>query len=286
MESTLTTEELLREHKRWEYTRTDRNGTRYFVDYTCGRCGGRGGREGWPDFTCYECGGSGIGKGEIIKVYTPEYAVKLAARREANARKREAERLERAINERGERLTKIGFGKEDEIYVIYRAVGNTYPIKDELKALGCKYSPVVGWYASHALEGYETQRLEEADVLREGPYVEWKSKEEVEGIFVENIRKAEESSSTFYGEIGERVDLNLHIDRVFMSEFRRNAGWYGTTVRYMYLMHDEAGNVFKWSTSCFYEEGKDVHFRATIKDHTEYKGIAQTVLTRCAQVKE
>lgn len=291
MESTLTTEEILKEHKKWKYDRTDRNGTRYFINYTCGRCGGRGGWEGWPDFTCYECGGSGIGKGEIIKVYTPEHAAKLAARREANARKREAERLERAINERGERLTKIGFGKEGDTYVIYRAVGNTYPIKDELKALGCKYSPVVGWFAPHALNGYETQRMEERDVLQEGPYIEWKSKEEVAPILQENLQAAAASPSKHIGSIGERLDLNLHIDRAFEGKYHRNDGWYGTTTTYMYLMHDKDGNIFKWSTSCFYEENQDVHFRATVKDHTDYKdkfGVItkQTVLTRCRKVED
>lgn len=286
MESTKTTEELLKENKKWSYVRTDRNGTRYFSDPTCPRCGGRGGMEAWPGYTCYECGGSGVShRATIIKIYTPEHAAKLAAQREARAQKQEKERFEAAIAQRGANLIKAGFGKEGETYVIYRAVGNTFPIKDKLKALGCKYNPIVGWFAPKPLDGYEMQRLEEAQVLRENAFVEWKPKAEVEELFLENIRKVEESPSTHYGEIGEVVELDLHIDRVFESEFRRNDGWFGTTVRYMYLMHDAAGNIFKWSTSCCYDEGADVRFKATIKDHTEYKGVAQTVLTRCTRMK-
>lgn len=285
MESTKLTEELLREHKRWSYVRTDKNGTRYFNDYTCERCGGRGGWEGWPGFTCYDCGGAGISdKPYVIKVYTPEHAAKLAAQREARAKQREEERRQKAINERDKNLLAAGFGKED-VFVIYRVVGNTYEIKDALKALGCKFNPTVGWYAPAALEGYECQRLEEKQVLTDSIYIEWKDKKDVEDLYIENIRRKEESPSKWVGEIGERIQVALHIDRAFESEYRRNNGWYGASTSYMYLMHDGAGNVYKWSTSCYYQEGDDVVFNATVKDHAEYKGIAQTVLTRCTKVK-
>lgn len=286
MESTKTTEEILREHKNWSYVRVDRNGTRYFNDYTCCRCGGKGGWEGWPGYTCYDCGGAGYtDKATVFKVYTPEHAAKLEAQRQERARKREEERRQKAIEERDKNLLAAGFGKED-VYVIYRVVGNTYEIKDTLKSLGCKFNPAVGWYAPTALEGYECQRLEEKQVLTDSIYIEWKDKKEVESLLIENIRKKEESPSKWVGEIGERIRVTLHIDRVFESEYRRNDGWWGTTINYMYLMHDKDGNIFKWSTSCCYDEGKDITFNATVKDHAEYKGIAQTVLTRCTKVKE
>lgn len=291
MEDIRTTEEILKAHPRWSYDRTDRNGTRYFVDWTCDRCGGRGGWEGWPGFTCYDCGGSGRDdKGHIIKIYTPEHAAKLAKQREARAKKAEAERVANAIANRGENLRNAGFGQEETdgvvTWVIYRVVGNTFEIKDELKALGCKFKPQVGWYAPAALEAHECQRLTEKEVLTDSIFIEWKNKDEIEPLWIENIRRVEESPSEWVGEVGGRLDLQLHIDRSFEGSYQRNAGWYGTTTTYMYLMHDEAGNVYKWSTSCYYNEGDDVHFRATVKDHAEYKGIKQTVLTRCTQVKE
>lgn len=43
MVDTRSTEEILGSHPKWRYDRTDRNGTRYFNDYTCDRCGGQGG---------------------------------------------------------------------------------------------------------------------------------------------------------------------------------------------------------------------------------------------------
>jgi len=280
MVDTRTTEEILAAHKRWSYVRTDKNGTRYFYDCTCGRCGGRGGWEGWPGFTCYECGGTGISsKGSTYKVYTPEHDAKLAAQRQARAEKRQKEREAKAIAERDTKLLEAGFGKEDETYVIYRVVGNTYPIKDELKALGCKFKPSVGWYFSKNLEGYECQRLEEKDVLTDSIFIEWKGKSDVEPLLIENIKRAEESPSEWIGEVGERRELSLHIDRKI-----EGVGYAGKT-SYLYLMSDADKNIYKWSSSCFYREGEDVTFKATVKDHTEYKGIKQTVLTRCTKVK-
>ena len=274
-----TTEEILARYKNWEYIRTDKNGTRYFNNYTCERCGGRGGWEGWPGFVCYECGGTGKSKPHVVKIYTPEHEAKLAAQRQARAEKRQKEREAKAIAERGQNLIAAGFGKEDDVYVIYRVVGNTYEIKDELKALGCKFKPAVGWFAPNKLDGYECQRLEEKDVLTDSIFIEWKDKSDVADLLIENIRKAEGPQSQWVGEIGQRLELELHIDRAFQGK-----GYMGKT-SYLYLMSDADGNIFKWSTSCFYMEGDDVIFKATIKEHTEYKGTAQTVLTRCTLVK-
>lgn len=276
MVSTLTTEELLAKHKNWSYIRTDRNKTRYFNDCTCGRCGGAGGWAGWPDFVCYECGGSGKSdRGETIKVYTPEHDAKLAAQRDARAKKRHEERVAKAIAERPQNMANAGFGKEGDTYVIYRVKGNTFPIKDQLKELGCKFKPGIGWFAPTKLESYDCQRLEEAQVLNESPFIEWKDKSVLDGLC-----EVEASPSEWQGSVGERLDIEVHIDRQI-----EGVGYMGKT-SYLYLMSDKDKNVYKWSSSCFYVEGEDVHFRATVKDHTEYNGVRQTVLTRCTKVKE
>lgn len=278
------TEEILKAYKNVTYERTDRNGTRYFRNHTCDRCGGAGGWAGWPGFVCYDCGGSGTDPiGSLFKIYTPEYEAKLTAQREARAQKRQQEREAKARAERPQNLEKAGFGKEEDAYVIYRVVGNTYPIKDELKTLGCKFNRAVGWFSSKNLEDYECQRMEESQVLTDSVFIEWKDKEEVEKLFVENLQKPE-SRSKWVGEVGERLDLYLHIDRAIECEtYNRYSHRHETS--YMYLMSDEDENVFKWFTTCFYKDGDDVHFRATVKDHSEYKGVAQTVLTRCTKVK-
>lgn len=71
--------------------RIDRNGTKYYADDTCKRCGGAGERSEWyyTGMTCYECGGTGRSNPRIEKVYTPEYQAVLDERRA----EREAKKL-------------------------------------------------------------------------------------------------------------------------------------------------------------------------------------------------
>ena len=281
-----TTEQILEaNYPYYSYIRTDRNGTRYFSNCRCDKCGGRGYIDCYRFIdggVCFDCGGSGRReKPQLIKIYTPEHEEKLAAQRNARAAKKAEERKQEAIRNRGSKLEAIGFGKEDE-YVIYRVVGNTFSIKDTLKSLGCKFNPCVGWYAPAALEGYECQRFTESEVLTEDVFITWKDKDEVSPLWIENIRKVEESTSEWIGEIGERIEINIHIDRRFESHYQITS-WKSTT-SYMYLMHDAAGNVYKWSSSNYFNENEDIKIRCTVKDHCEYKGIKQTVVTRGKEI--
>lgn len=69
----------------------DRNGTKYYSDDTCRRCGGLGERSEWYNtgFYCFECGGTGHSAPRIEKVYTPEYEAKLEVRRLERMAKKE-----------------------------------------------------------------------------------------------------------------------------------------------------------------------------------------------------
>lgn len=283
MESVKTTEQLLNEHKRWSYIRTDRNGTRYFSDSTCPRCGGRGRLECYnyvEGGLCFECGGSGISKGEIIKVYTPEHAEKLRLQREARAQKVAAEREEKAKADRPVKLKNLGFTCEDGEWVVYRVLGETYSIKDSLKELGCRFNASIGWYSGTKLEGYETQRLTSSEVLTDSLYIEWKTKEELKELLDKgnSLVSRPEPISEWQGEIGQKIEISVTVDRVFGFE-----GRFGSS--FLYLLRDENGNVYKWSTAKGLEEKATYKLKATVKDHEEYKGVKQTVITRGTVVR-
>ena len=132
------------------YVRTDRNGTKYYHDITCPRCGGAGEADKWA-FTgriCYACGGSGKrSHPRTVKVYTPEYEAKLDAKRmakqakEAEAAAKYAEEHAEEIAEKNRRIienryAQFGCGKNGIGYVL---TGDTYPIKDEIKRNGGKW---------------------------------------------------------------------------------------------------------------------------------------------------
>ena len=88
--------------------RIDRNGTKYFEGMvSCDRCGGAGGADQWKGtgWTCFKCGGTGKIH-DKWKEYTPEYASKLEARRNAKAEKWEQEHAEEIAKAEAERRAK------------------------------------------------------------------------------------------------------------------------------------------------------------------------------------
>lgn len=133
-----------------QYVRTDRNGTKYYNDWTCPRCGGAGESAKWM-FTgsiCYGCGGTGKrAHPKVVKEYTEEYAAKLEAKRNARQQKKmdeakqwaeehasEIEEQNRRIVE--QRFAEHGCGSDGIGYVLE---GNTYKIKDQIKANGGRW---------------------------------------------------------------------------------------------------------------------------------------------------
>lgn len=134
--------------------KTDRNGTKYFYDWTCTRCGGIGFADKWiaTGKTCWGCGGTGkLPAPKIVKEYTPEYWAKLEAKRQDKAKKQaeerakyEEEHAEEIAADRAEadrrtfefRCAEHGFGKDGVGYVLN---GNTFKVKDEIKKAGGKW---------------------------------------------------------------------------------------------------------------------------------------------------
>lgn len=78
--------------------------------------------------------------------------------------------------------------------------------------------------------------------------------------------------SKHIGAVGKRGDFNLTCDLV-----RPVGSMYPS---YLTKFHDAEMNVYVWFASKPLDEGKEYRLRATVKEHSEYKGIKQTVLTR------
>ena len=98
----------------------------------------------------------------------------------------------------------------------------------------------------------------------------------------EKLYKERNAQSSHVGNVGDRIDVDIQSCR-FVSSFE---SYYGYT--YIYKFTDVSGNIYTWFASspicnnCGESDLDNIiHIKGTVKDHTEYKGAKETVLTRC-----
>lgn len=159
--------------------------------------------------------------------------------------------------------------------------GDTYSYREWFKKQGARYTRFWGWSISSEMEvpaelpdGIEAIRLD-WDVVGNGD--ELKPDSQVQTAIDAIIY--EESDSEYIGEIGQRIEVELTVDKAIKLD-----SYYGPST--MHIMKDADGNTFVWTTgSKNWEEGSTRIVRGTIKDHKMYKNVKQTILTRCAEVK-
>lgn len=239
----------------WRYCRTDRNGTRHYVSYVCPKCGGSGAIEAYSHVdggVCYLCNGSGK-HDHYMRVYTKAYGDKLNRKRFVKA------------------CEKFGLADDGSAWVV---CGDTYAIRGELKAAGAHYMCALGWYFSYNNPNYDCCKIDGdmiVDVDTGYIIIDEFDKREVELIKQEHTGIYGDA----YGAIGERCEITLTLDRVGGFESA-----YGYTYAYSFV--DVAGRVFVWKTTKAIDtELKTYKLKATIKDHRPYRGVMQTVITRC-----
>ena len=96
----------------------------------------------------------------------------------------------------------------------------------------------------------------------------------------EAAREYDRVTSAHFGAVKKREVFVLKVLGITTLE-----GDYGTT--FLHRMVDESGNKATWfSSSVVLEEGVFLQVKATVKKHDEFKGVKQTVLSRCAVVEE
>lgn len=97
-------------------------------------------------------------------------------------------------------------------------------------------------------------------------------------IAIDNLRYPP-TDSEFQGEIGDKLDLYVTIERIIPVE-----SIYGASN--IFKMYDDCGNTFIWSTATKRDWvcGAQYHIVGTVKDHKIYRNDKETVLTRCKEV--
>lgn len=106
--------------------------------------------------------------------------------------------------------------------------------------------------------------------------------------------------SKHVGNIGDKITVEVKLVHEFQyTDYKFNR--YGGTDHFTYIFEDEHGNTLVWKTTnilgmdVLTRDGKDGKYyqfdsvrkgdictlKGTVKEHTEYKGTPQTILTRC-----
>lgn len=272
--------------------RIDRNGTKYWGDDTCDHCGGAGGADAWKftGWTCWKCGGTGkLTNPNIWKEYTPEHRAKLDAQRAKRAEKKLAEERAHADELNADFYKRNGFDADGNMWIV---LGNSYDIKDSLKELGCKFIKALScWSSDHELESIKTIKVNASDLYEidmAGVYL-WQWMKVSEGLAIiqqaNDDLRASESSSSYVGNIGDKIEVKAKLTKCHSYDSTFN---HHTVTTFINIFTDEAGNVYVWKSTAYFDAGLDdqVILKGTVKDHSEYNGIKQTILTRCKVTKE
>lgn len=261
------------------YVKTDKNGTKIYHDYTCQRCGGLGASEAWrfTGMTCYECGGSGVSKARVIREYTPEYAQKLEARRQARWKKEQARLRAEADRINAEFMAE--FFPNGKCYIV--AVKDPWAIMDELKAAGVEYHSALGcYYFSEPQAKFLTVEIAPYEITCKDHNDLYRFKYDAYKVIDAKI-KAVQPVSQYLGTLNEKITVTAKYERCAWYETQ-----FGTTYIHTFLTPD--GNVLIWKTTKHYisaDEGDMVSLTGTVKEHSEYREKKQTVLTRCKTTK-
>lgn len=178
---------------------------------------------------------------------------------------------------------KLGPRGDDSAHRLWQRLRNEYTGQDEEQA-----QTIIGWVRDEMPKDtpygnnlsvlfadkciYESKRLG----LVVSAYAAWHRAHE------ESLRKTVEArpESQWLGQKGERLrDLPVS----FESAFVIGANDYGERV--LVSFHTEQGHVLKWFSNkgigLRVEAGERLLLTGTIKGHDEYKGVRQTLMTRC-----
>ena len=84
------------------------------------------------------------------------------------------------------------------------------------------------------------------------------------------------SNSKHVGNIKDKITFDVQ----YAYMMKAIDSMYGTS--YMYKIIDNDGNVYIWYSSRYYDNADEWKtLTGTVKDHTEYQNVKETILTRC-----
>lgn len=262
-----------------------RDGKHYAtIKDVCDRCNGKGvfivavhngqGVPAQPDNgVCYKCYGAG-NLVKDVRMYTEAEFERMEKAKKTAAEKKQTEWDKLATQRLAEKnirtLQRYGF-QSTEAYVV---LGNTFDIIDELKEVGARFSPELHWVCPTEptwliAHGYVRVSVEDVFTINEhGAF-------ELRDDAAEFVASFESVSGEYIGTIGSRISITATLvrDHEFGSQF-------GTM--HIYIFETLDGNTLVWKTaSAWLTVDKEYQIVGTVKEHSEYNKVRQTVLARC-----
>lgn len=183
-------------------------------------------------------------------------------------------------------MQKNGFNKEGVTYVI--TGGNTFEIKDTLKAMGCKFSSLLKWHSPEriVLEGFKLVSFTFDELYSWMPMdknvmacetAKTIVKEKLSPFTAANtILASNLMNAEWLGEVGDRL-RKIPAKIVGKKEISNQNG------RFTLFTFETGNSVLCWFTSStrFEQVGDEILLSATVKSHRVYEGQKQTYVTRC-----
>lgn len=160
--------------------------------------------------------------------------------------------------------------------------GATFEEKDYFLSIHARYARTWGWYLPSGVEvpedlpdNIETFRLPWELVGKEDETL--KPDAEI-AAGVESLLY-DHDISEYQGEVGDKLELVVTVEKTIALD-----GYYGPST--MHIMRDYDGNCYVWTTAArSWDVDTEHSIRGTVKDHKQYKGVKQTILTRCREVE-
>jgi hypothetical protein len=175
---------------------------------------------------------------------------------------------------------KEGFDADGKTHIV---LGDTFAMKDELKAAGAKFNDYLGWHFASKPDDFDTFEISISEVGEQTELGVWQFLYHYEVIEIIKAKKdalAPKTESQYIGTVGDVIVATVKL--VSINTYKTHFSYYGET-NFIYKFTDENGNTLVWKTSSWQEieEGNTYEIKGKVKEHSEYKGDKQTVLTRC-----
>lgn len=154
----------------------------------------------------------------------------------------------------------------------------------EIEGFSEKADLIIKWLRNLSEEALQNEYLSKLYWIAENSFVSEKQL----AILVSSVaayerakeREAElqrQGQSDFFGEVKKRYELKLEVKKnITLPD-------YGYGPSSLLIMENKSGNVFCWKSSRLLDtkQGENLSLKGTVKEHKEFRGIKQTVLTRC-----